>query len=65
MATELRRLTFVVTPDMEPLMDKAKQLFYNRTQSDMIRTLIMAGLDAMEEQKQTGPHCKPTTGRPA
>lgn len=49
MATELRRITFVVPPDMEPLMDKAKQLFYNRTQSDMIRTLIMAGLDAMEQ----------------
>lgn len=53
MATELRRMTFAVTPDMEPVMDRAKQLFYDRTQSDMIRTLIVAGLDAMEDKGQT------------
>lgn len=51
MATELRRMTFAITSDMEPVMDKAKKLFYDHTQSDMIRTLIIAGLNAMEDKK--------------
>lgn len=58
MATELKRMTFVVTPDMEPLMDKAKKLFYNRTQSEMIRTLIIAGLEAIDN-KQIEQPCQP------
>ena len=50
MATELKRLTFVVTPEMEPLLANAKkEFFYNQTQSAMIRELIMAGLNAVEE----------------
>lgn len=49
MATELKRLTFVVTPEMEPLLASAKkEFFYDQTQSAMIRELIMAGLDAVE-----------------
>ena len=51
MATELKRLTFVVTQEMEPLLANAKkELFYDRTQSDMIRTLLMAGLNTIEEE---------------
>lgn len=65
MATELRRMTFAVTPEMEPIMDRAKQLFYDHTQSDMIRTLIIAGLDAMENKGQTEQPRKPPTDRPA
>jgi hypothetical protein len=58
MATELKRMTFAVTPDMEKLMDEAKQMFYDRTQSDMIRTLVVAGLTALKEEKATkGKEC--------
>ncbi len=52
MIPKIKRMTFSVTPEMEPVMDRAKQLFYNHTQSDMIRTLILAGLDATEARKQ-------------
>ena len=51
MATALKRLTFVVTKEMEPLLaDAKKNRLYDRTQSDMIRELVMAGLDALEEK---------------
>lgn len=52
MAAEHKRLTFVVTPELEPVMDKAKKLFYDHTQSDMIRTLIIAGLDSLASDAQ-------------
>ena len=42
MATALTRLTFVVTKEMEPLLANAKKnQFYDRTQSDMIRELVL------------------------
>lgn len=53
MATELKRMTFVVTPNMEELMDAAKKIFYDRTLSEMIRTLITAGLTALKSGKGT------------
>ena len=52
MATELKRMTFAVTPDMEELMDEAKKIFYDRTQSEMIRTLLVAGLAACKAEKE-------------
>lgn len=52
MAAGCKRMTIVVTPDMEPLIDKAKQMFYNRTQSEMIRTLIVAGLDTLDTKEK-------------
>ena len=52
MATTLTRLTFVVTKEMEPLLANAKKnLFYDRTQSDMIRELVLAGLKALGEKE--------------
>jgi|GEM_PF-5917969 len=39
-----KRLTLVITPDIEPVIDKAKRMFYDRKQSDIIRMLIAAGL---------------------
>lgn len=51
MATELKRMTFAVTPDMEELMNEAKKMFYGRTQSEMIRALITAGLTALKTKK--------------
>ena len=53
MATELKRMTFVVTPNVEELMDEAKKIFYDRTLSKMIRTLITVGLTALKSEKGT------------
>lgn len=50
MATKLKRLTFAVPQDMEDLMDEAKQVFYDSTQSEMIRTLITLGLNTIKEE---------------
>ena len=51
MAAELKRVTLVITSDMEELMDEAKRMFYNRTQSEMIHALIKAGLTAIKTGK--------------
>ena len=51
MATEMRRMTFSVTKEMEPLLDRAKKnLFCDRNQSEMIREIIMACLEVMAEK---------------
>ena len=45
MATTMKRLTFVVTPEMEVLLTRFKKMmFFDSTQSDMIRELVSAGL---------------------
>lgn len=52
MPTVWKRMTFVVTPEMEvPLQDAKRELFYNHTQSEMIRELIAAGLRAIQLEK--------------
>lgn len=52
MATILRRMTFVVTPEIEePLNSLKKEMFYNRTQSDMIRELVSAGVQVLKAKK--------------
>ncbi len=52
MASKLKRLTFVVTQEMEPVLNRAKkEFFYDRTQSEMIRSLVMAGLNTYENKK--------------
>lgn len=59
MATALTRLTFVVTKEMEPLLANAKKnQFYDRTQSDMIRELVLAGLDALDEKAAKEKRCE-------
>ena len=51
MASKLKRLTFVVTPEMELLLDEIrKETFYNRSQSEMIRTLIEEGWNAVKNK---------------
>ena len=59
MPTELKRMTFVVTPDIEELMDAAKQKFYNITQSEMIRVLIIAGLNALNDNNSNNIKSRP------
>lgn len=52
MATKLKRLTFVVTPEIESQLNMAKkEVFYHQTKSDMIRELISAGLKTLETEK--------------
>ena len=52
MATELKRLTFAVTPEIEELLDEAKKMFYDSTKSEMIRTLVVAGLDSIRAKEE-------------
>lgn len=56
MASKLKRMTFVLTPEMEPLLDGIKkEMFYNCSQSEMIRTLVDAGLNAIKSDNQRNP----------
>lgn len=51
MATDMKRMTFTVTKEMKPLLDKAKkELFYDKNQSEMLREIIMAGLEVMDKK---------------
>ena len=44
--TVTKRLTFVVAPDVEVAIASAKkEIFYDKTRSDMIRELIRIGLE--------------------
>ena len=53
MATELKRLTITIPEDLESALDKVKQeRFYNDSQSEMIRQLIVAGLEARKEAEE-------------
>lgn len=53
MASKLKRLTFVVTPEMELLLDGIKKdMFYNCSQSEMIRTLVEEGWNAIKDRNQ-------------
>lgn len=52
MATELKRVTFVVSLEMEESLNSIKrEMFYNRTQSEMIRELVSAGVRAIKAEK--------------
>ncbi|MEE0681742.1 MAG: hypothetical protein U0M20_05960 [Christensenellales bacterium] len=51
MATEMKRLTFTITKEMGPALDRAKKdIFYDYNQSEMIRILITAGLDTLKNE---------------
>lgn len=52
MSTVLKRMTFSVTPEIEILLKSfKKEMFYDRSQSDMIRTLVLAGMKALDAEK--------------
>ncbi len=52
MSTDLKRITFSVTPEIEAsLKSFKKEMFYDRSQSDMLRTLVSAGMRALEADK--------------
>ena len=48
MSTELKRFSISVSPDLEKMLDEAKQTtYYNQSQTDMIRDLIEKGLTSL------------------
>lgn len=52
MSTDLKRMTFSVTPEIEAsLKSFKKEMFYDRSQSEMLRTLVSAGMRALETEK--------------
>lgn len=53
MPSKLKRMTFVVTPEMEPMLNEIKkEMFYNCSQSEMIRTLVEKGWNAIKDGNQ-------------
>ena len=53
MASKLKRITFVLTPEMKVLLDGLKkEKFYNCSQSEMIRTLVEAGCNSIQNDTQ-------------
>lgn len=51
MSTDLKRFTISVTPDIEADLDTVKkEHFYKATKNEMIRTLIIKGLDALKTE---------------
>lgn len=49
MATDLRRFTISVTPTMETDLDRVKkECYYKSTQNEMIRDLIIHGLETLQ-----------------
>lgn len=54
MATDMRRFTISVTSNMDVELNKAKkETYYKNTQNEMIRDLIMRGLQNLEAEKAT------------
>ena len=52
MAGTSKRITFLVTPEIEKLLDTAKKdYYYKQTKSDMIRELVRAGLRSLVSEK--------------
>lgn len=55
MSTNLKRITFVITPDLVRLLDKVKkEKFYNCSQSQMIRALVETGLNVIDSDEKDG-----------
>lgn len=53
MATQLKRFTISLTHSMELELDKVKQERYEKvTKSDMIRDLIVRGLNTLSEERK-------------
>ncbi len=61
MATTRKRFTISITPDIEADLDiTKKEYFYKDTQNEMIRALIIKGLNVLkaENEKQAAVHNK-------
>ncbi|MGB8452478.1 MAG: hypothetical protein WCD89_09105 [Anaerocolumna sp.] len=54
MATDFKRFTISVTPDIEADLDIAKKdYFYKATQNEMIRALIIKGLNILKTEGES------------
>lgn len=52
MATDMRRFTISITHNIDMELDKAKrEIYYKDTQNEMIRDLIIRGLQNLETEK--------------
>lgn len=50
-----KRLTLVVTPEIEAQMRSIKrEMYFDRTQSDMIRELVAAGVRSCRMERERG-----------
>lgn len=50
-----KRLTLVVTPEIEAQMkDMKREMYSDRTQSDMIRELVAAGVRSCRIERESG-----------
>lgn len=49
MATKYRRITFMVTPEIEKSLDAFKRRYYDRSFSEVIRMLLTAGIESIGE----------------
>lgn len=55
MSGQSKRLTFVVTPEIEAQMrSMKKEMYFDRTQSEMIRELVAAGVRASKAERKAG-----------
>lgn len=55
MSGQSKRLTFVVTPEIEAQMrSMKKEMYFDRTQSDMIRDLVAAGVRSSKAGREAG-----------
>lgn len=53
MNRRVTRLTFIVTPEIEAEIQKLKQeVYFDRTQSEMIRDLVAAGVRSRKAQSE-------------
>ena len=53
MATGQKRITFVVNEELkEALAEEKKEAFYDRTQSEMLRLLIGAGIKTIRKERE-------------
>ncbi len=54
MVSELKRITFDVSPEMEESINSVKRkMFYHYSDSDIIRELLLAGLRAAKIENAT------------
>ncbi|MDR2666729.1 MAG: hypothetical protein LBB34_01240 [Holosporales bacterium] len=50
MATNHKRITFAVTPDVKLILEKAKkEIFYNQSHSEMVRELVKMGSNFLSD----------------
>ncbi|MBQ8617705.1 MAG: hypothetical protein IJ418_09355 [Clostridia bacterium] len=53
MSGQSKRLTFVVTPEIEAQMKEMKrEVYFDRTQSEMIRELVAAGVRSCKAENE-------------